>query len=55
MILIIPTVKTAIIIADTADSTIIAHVFLFNFVFLATNFIIGSTINDITNAIKNGI
>lgn len=51
----IPHATAPIIIADTIINIIIELVFLVNFIFFIINLIAGSTINDIINAIKNGV
>ena len=51
----IPHTTAPIIIADTIINIIIELVFLVNFIFFIINLIAGSTINDIINAIKNGV
>lgn len=55
MALVIPNIIKPIKIENTNSKTNIALVFLVNFVLFATFFINGSTIKDITNAIKKGI
>lgn len=52
---IIPNIIIPVIIIDTIANTIIAHVFLGRFVFLANSLIAGSTRSEMINAIKKGI